>query len=210
MDTNCPKMESYKVINTIMAYTNSSRFSAMKIQRQKGINSIDHAERSLKSYAYLAWNLGFLDNASQINFDRTYAVDPPLVVTNRSNHRPYVTGGLLPFRSRDRSRGRSSVAGASTSDSIGRRRVYHNLPHTNISQTEGLVRRAGGRPGGTPSLPKGPTGPSGDQDIRSDTAVGVVLSDIYFFINSKKKQNPDVWEFCEELEQMVCNYQDTH
>lgn len=61
---------------------------------------------------------------------------------------------------------------------------------------------------GIPSLPPGPqiNNDTESRTFRDDTAIGVVLSNIYFFINNKRKENQNPWEIIDELPQMVCNY----
>lgn len=175
--------------------------------KARGISSTKHTETSLRSKAFLAWNLGELDSISQYNNDLTFLADPP-AVSNRLVNRPPTSNRLRPFRTRDRSRG-----GDSTVNTSGAGFCSRSMPPCSTVSTDPpnhergeVVHRNSSNIFNLPLSSNSNLDPKFLSD-RNNPVVGMLLSELYFIIRNKKELHHNPWDIVSELERLIVNYQ---
>lgn len=205
-DFACPMLSQARIVNTIMAFTNSSRALARRLMRVKNISSPNQVEGLLRSHAYLAWGPGEPISTSRFDVDHPGMAFPSLHTGayphgNHNFHKPRT------FRNRINSRGRDGYG------SVPRVDICPGAAPSisNISTDPSLQEGAENRPT-IPSVNRAKLSNSHPNlyfkslSLRNNPEVNLLLGELSFIINHKKQLNHDPADILSELEKSIINY----
>lgn len=206
----CPALEKFKIINTIMAFTNCNMLRAKKILKTRNFTSTRQASLALRSSAFMGWNMGEDIFSVRPDSSRPFPVVPPLGRPTTPRRVTRAVEVRRPsFRPRLASGGENSTTGMSETVSLEDVLDLRAAAPALRTRRDGIPEFVQGQNKGASSIPLDMEGGFDTKNLytKNNPVVGALLSEIYCLIRSKKQHNQDPEDIVADIVQLVLTYQ---